>query len=686
MDNQILRTDTLRIVGLHGRGSNSVVTQFQLMNLGLRPSDYDIVCVNAPIKEEHAGLAVDTRLESNYYSWLNSQLAAPSPDFNIVRADIAQSLREILNQFEGVEKESCIFGFSQGSLIAFIAIVICQNTHHYSAFLEEFELDYHPGLKPLSAVKLGIFANTAYQYSPEKLLSNANLPLPEQLPRLRSIHLIGREDIFKTNSEDFVKHFDALSTEVIYLPAAHEIPKFDIETENLSKILQNAIANRGSTPGSITSTAQKIEWYQTSPLSKRGIPEHDQMASVRIDDAELPIQIMTVLNSHAADAPLFYNSRQSDASLHTSYGQFKEFCSPGGGGDLRRLGVKRGEYVAYLAPVGGSATSAAAFLSIASQTCAVPLAHSMTVNDALHILRFCNVQHTIIFEGVSAPGVLEAFERHRVDTGAEVHYARALGPEQPGLFQYDIKVEAFESDEPLVGGPDDHCLVLRTSGTTSAQPKFVVQCQRDLCINGRVLADGIGLSNTDVTYSIMPLDHIGGISASILATVTTGDSLVCDELFSPELMAESLSKSNPRPTWYSAVPTIHNALVNFIRGQKDRYSFDGARWTEHNLRFIRSGAAALNPSDQTRLQETFGIEVINTYSMSEQMPVTQPPRSENGWDQENGTVGVPAVTSLSIVDPTILRPLPFGDVGEIAISGYTLFEEYLRNEEANRRA
>eukprot|EP00979_Chaetoceros_neogracilis_P016721 scaffold9211_cov205-Chaetoceros_neogracile.AAC.1 len=30
-------------------------------------------------------------------------------------------------------------------------------------------------------------------------------------------------------------------------------------------------------------------------------------------------------------------------------------------------------------------------------------------------------------------------------------------------------------------------------------------------------------------------------------------------------MIDALATSNPKPTWYSAVPTIHNATVDFIK-------------------------------------------------------------------------------------------------------------------------
>jgi acyl-CoA synthetase (AMP-forming)/AMP-acid ligase II len=56
--------------------------------------------------------------------------------------------------------------------------------------------------------------------------------------------------------------------------------------------------------------------------------------------------------------------------------------------------------------------------------------------------------------------------------------------------------------------------------------------------------------DSDVCYSVMPLFHIGGISASILCTLVSGGSVCCDgEPFDPGHMLDALAVSRPQPTW-----------------------------------------------------------------------------------------------------------------------------------------
>ena len=67
-------------------------------------------------------------------------------------------------------------------------------------------------------------------------------------------------------------------------------------------------------------------------------------------------------------------------------------------------------------------------------------------------------------------------------------------------------------------------------------------------------------------------------------------------------MIDALAVSAPQPTWYSAVPTIHNTTVAFMKNNaKDDprmaeygISKDGIWLKGHCLRMIRSGAAAVS--------------------------------------------------------------------------------------------
>ena len=195
----------------------------------------------------------------------------------------------------------------------------------------------------------------------------------------------------------------------------------------------------------------------------------------------------------------------------------------------------------------------------------------------------------------------------------------------------------------------------------------------------------------------MPLFHIGGISASILCTLTTGGSVSCDgEPFNPSRMVDALALSNPQPTWYSSVPTIHNATVNFLKNvaaTDKKYNEMGVDkdgiWSKgHSLQMIRSGAAALLGPDGEALSAAYGgVPIYPTYSMSEQMPISQPPAGKvDTMTDKPGSVGVPVAASTAIVSRGNLRPQPPGVEGEIAISGPTVLKNYLANPAADQKS
>ena len=171
----------------------------------------------------------------------------------------------------------------------------------------------------------------------------------------------------------------------------------------------------------------------------------------------------------------------------------------------------------------------------------------------------------------------------------------------------------------------------------------------------------------------------------------------CDpDPFDPSRMVQALGLSNPKPTWYSSVPTIHNTTVSFLKNmaaRDEKYNRMGVGtngiWARgHSLRMIRSGAAALLGPDGEALAAAYGdVPVYSAYSMSEQMPISQPPAGkDDAFFSKPGSVGVPVAASTAIVSRGNLRPLPPGVEGEIAISGPTVLKNYLDNPEADQKS
>jgi len=513
------------------------------------------------------------------------------------------------------------------------------------------------------------------------------------LVHVKSIHLIGIEDPLKIRSEAIADLFTG--AKVMYLAGGHSVSRAErSDTDLAAAIKEFCQSNESESPDYVATASFK----EVNPITSIAVDDHIQVSRVQLNNNLLPsgkhgATIIECLKAQPKEKPFLFNARNTQ-SVSTTYGQCLEFIK-GGEGDLRRLGVRQGEVVAYGAPPGGGAAAALAFLCIGSQTTAAPLAPGMTEPEVLDALDQFGAKHLILFDGVDAPGVKDAFTQYFADGKGSLHVAKIGGPDKPGQFSFTSEQVMNWSMLPELNNPENGpCLLLRTSGTT-ARPKGVPLEQGSLVNNGAIIAASMQLTDADVCYSVMPLFHIGGISASILCTLCTGGGVCCDDApFDPSGMVDALAVSNPQPTWYSSVPTIHNATVAFLKEHaKDDPKFagygikDGVWHSGHSLRMIRSGAAALLPPDAVALAATYGeLPIYPTYSMSEQMPISQPPAGKGDTvTSKPGSVGVPVATSLAIVSRSHLRPQPYGQEGEIAILGDTVMRSYLENPEADAK-
>ena len=217
---------------------------------------------------------------------------------------------------------------------------------------------------------------------------------------------------------------------------------------------------------------------------------------------------------------------------------------------------------------------------------------------------------------------------------------------------------------------DDVALVLHTSGSTG-RPKRVPLTHANLSISARNIARWYKLGPDDVSLCVMPLFHVHGLVASMLATLATGGTLVVPPKFNP-LSFWRVARDHG-VTWFSAVPTLHQLLLA-RRGA-------GRPSGSEKLRFIRSCSASLPPRVMHEMEESFGAPVLEAYGMTEaahQIASNPLPPSEH----KAGSVGCGADVSVGIMDEEG-HLLPAGQRGEVVIKGPNVILGYENNPEAN---
>jgi acyl-CoA synthetase (AMP-forming)/AMP-acid ligase II len=333
---------------------------------------------------------------------------------------------------------------------------------------------------------------------------------------------------------------------------------------------------------------------------------------------------------------------------------------------LNGLGLGRNDRVAIVLDNGPE--MATCFLACAHGVASAPLNPAYRADEFEFYLSDLNARALIV---------------GRDSTSPSVDVARKLGvPVIDLLSDAALPAGSFtlEPREPRVtapaahGGyaaPEDVSMVLHTSGTTS-RPKIVPLSQGNLAASAAHIARTLQFSPADCGLNIMPLFHIHGLIAGVLAPLSAGSQVFCTPGFNALKFFGWMDEA--KPTWYTAVPTMHQAIL----GRASRSADVIAR---HPLRFLRSSSSSIPPQVIRELEEVFHAPLIEAYGMTEathQMCSNPLPPAL----RKPGTVGQAGGPEVAIMaeDGTLL---PRGATGEIVIRGPNVTAGYESNPAAN---
>jgi acyl-CoA synthetase (AMP-forming)/AMP-acid ligase II len=335
---------------------------------------------------------------------------------------------------------------------------------------------------------------------------------------------------------------------------------------------------------------------------------------------------------------------------------------------LNRVGIGRNDRVAIVLPNGPD--MATAFIGVASGTASAPLNPAYRADEFEFYLNDLNAKAVIVEEGSASP-VIEVANKLKI----AVFILRPQPGEGAGRFFLDTGAAAEKA--PAAGGlaePDDVALVLHTSGTTS-RPKIVPLTQRNICASARNICKTLSLTPKDRGLVIMPLFHIHGLIAAILAPLSAGGSVFCSPGFNALKFFGWVEEA--KPSWYTAVPTMHQAIIA-------RAGHNAAIIKANQLRFMRSSSSSMPPQVIAELEKIFNAPLIEAYGMTEaahQMASNPlPPKA-----RKPGTVGLAAGPEVQIMDEAG-NLLPANGIGEIVIRGENVTVGYENNPKANGEA
>jgi acyl-CoA synthetase (AMP-forming)/AMP-acid ligase II len=333
---------------------------------------------------------------------------------------------------------------------------------------------------------------------------------------------------------------------------------------------------------------------------------------------------------------------------------------------LNATGIGRNDRVAIVLPNGPEMASC--FLACASAVTSAPLNPAYRADEFAFYLADLQAKALIVERGSQSP----AIEAARTLGVRVIELVVAEGARAGQFTLADGAAAACANGGPAQ--PEDLAMVLHTSGTTS-KPKRVPLSVANLCASARHIAATLQLTPKDVGLNIMPLFHIHGLIAGLLAPLSAGSQVFCTPGFNALRFFAWMDQSHP--TWYTAVPTMHLAIAS-------RGKHNAAVIQRHQLRFVRSSSSALPPQLFDQIETMFNAPLIESYGMTEsthQMASNPlPPLA-----RKRGSVGRAAGPEVRILgeDGGFLGP---DETGEIVIRGPNVTSGYENNPKANAEA
>jgi len=331
---------------------------------------------------------------------------------------------------------------------------------------------------------------------------------------------------------------------------------------------------------------------------------------------------------------------------------------------LRQAGFDCSARIGVLMPTGPE--GALAIVAVACCSIAVPLDPRLTPGEIDQRLDLLHLDALLVPQGSASEARASAERRGIV--------ILEVAPAGQGRLGLDIVVQPGGALAPDTEScPCSPAFILQTSGTT-AEPKLIPFSHANMLAAAARLRTWFKLTPQDRCLSVSPPYYSHGLKVTIFTPLLTGGSIA----FPANTTTVDLTEwfDTLRPTWYSAGPTLHSAVLDKARDLADAQAI-------HTLRFISSGGAPLRQAVLHGMQQVLGVPVLEHYGSSEaaQIASNQLPPGPSRL----GTCGIPWPGTVMIAGED-RSPLPAGEQGEVWVRGATVMAGYLNAQDLNHSA
>ncbi|MCM3669350.1 o-succinylbenzoate--CoA ligase [Mesobacillus maritimus] len=298
----------------------------------------------------------------------------------------------------------------------------------------------------------------------------------------------------------------------------------------------------------------------------------------------------------------------------------------------------------------------------------VPINFRLSVDEVQYIVNDSRAYH-FIYDGRMKPLIdklrlIETSIQTFIHVGSQPHPEDAVYEE----LLTNASISELEFDVKL----DDVHLMMYTSGTTG-RPKGAMLTHGNTQWNAINSIHSTPFDHTDITLSVAPLFHIGGMSVFTTPLLYKGGTVILDDVFDPVRIMQKIH--DEKITCLFLVPAMWQALMNVPNFE----SYDIS-----SLRFAVSGGAPC-PITVIEFFQSRNIPFYEGFGLTETAPFVSILDKENTL-RKNGSVGKePMHTSVRIVDPNG-RDVPPGQVGELIVNGPNVMAGYWNKPEETQEA
>ncbi|MBR4025101.1 MAG: AMP-binding protein [Firmicutes bacterium] len=220
---------------------------------------------------------------------------------------------------------------------------------------------------------------------------------------------------------------------------------------------------------------------------------------------------------------------------------------------------------------------------------------------------------------------------------------------------------------------DDPAVILYSGGTTGTQKGISLTNLNFNALSQQIVATNPMFKPGDKMLAVMPVFHGFGLGVCIHSMLSEGGRCLLIPRFTAESYAKLIKKH--KPNFIAGVPTLYEALLRIHTLDKADLSC---------LKGVFSGGDSLSIElkkkfDKFLKDHNASIPVREGYGTTE--CVTASCLTPSHWYKE-GSIGLPFPdTYYKIVKPGTEEEMPYGEEGEICLSGPTVMRGYIDNPE-----